>query len=162
MHRQIVSTGRWLQGLLDAYIAVIHNSEGDSTPLGQRSLCVVPVVYRVWASVLAHIQDWFCSWVPDSVFSAGEGVFSDDAWFSTIDIDLLELPAWFRKVYFAFHEEVWLQFKLATGLGVAWTGDASVPQRCPLRMVFTAALYAPQCRYLENLKGITPSEKQIT
>ena len=39
--RQIESEGRWPQGLLDAYIA--------STPLGQRPLCVLPVVYRRFA-----------------------------------------------------------------------------------------------------------------
>ena len=57
--------------------------------LGSAPLCVLPVVCRLWASVrLAHIQDWFCSWVPDSVFSAGKGVASVDAWYSTtIDIE---------------------------------------------------------------------------
>ena len=46
-------------------------------------------VYLLWASVrLAHIQQWFYTWVPDSVFSAGKGVSSVDAWFSaTIDIE---------------------------------------------------------------------------
>ena len=54
--------------------AMIPKAEGDSTPLGQRSLCVLPVGYRLWASVrLAHVQDWFFSWVPDSVLSAGKG-----------------------------------------------------------------------------------------
>ena len=71
--RQIDAAGRWLQGLLDAKIA-IPKADGDSTPLGQRSVCVLPVVYRLWASVrLAHLQDWFYSWVPDSVFSARKG-----------------------------------------------------------------------------------------
>ena len=78
--RQIEAAGKWPQGLLDAYIAMIPKAEGDSTPLGQRPLCVLPVVYRLWASVrLAHLKDWFCSWVPDSVLSAGKGVSSVDA-----------------------------------------------------------------------------------
>ena len=39
------------------------------------ALCVLPVVYRLRASVrLAH-KDRFYSWVPDSVFSAGKGLF---------------------------------------------------------------------------------------
>ena len=64
--RQIETAGRWPQGLLDAYIAMIPKAEGDGTPLGQRSLCVLPVVYRLWASVrLAHLKEWFHSWVPD-------------------------------------------------------------------------------------------------
>ena len=71
---QIEAAGKWPQGLLDAYIAMIPKAEGDGTPLGQRTLCVLPVVYRLWASVrLAHLQDWFYSWMPDSVFSAGKG-----------------------------------------------------------------------------------------
>ena len=47
------------------------------------------MVYRLWASVrLAHPKDWFYSWVPDSVFSAGKGVSSVDAWYATsIDIE---------------------------------------------------------------------------
>ena len=87
--RQIEAVGEWPQGLLDAYIAMIPKAEGDSTPLGQRPLCVLPVVHRLWASVrLAHLKEWFYSWVPDSVFSAGEGVSSVDAWYATsIDIE---------------------------------------------------------------------------
>ena len=72
--RQKEAAGQWPQGLLDAYIAMIPKAEGDITPLGQRLLCVLPVVNRIWASVrLGHIQDWFYSWVPDSVFSVGKG-----------------------------------------------------------------------------------------
>ena len=37
-----VSTGVWPQGLLDAYIAMILKVDADSTPLGQRPLCVLP------------------------------------------------------------------------------------------------------------------------
>ena len=141
---------------------------------------------------LAHLKDWFCSWVPDSVFSAGKGVSSVDAWyatsidieevlshtrhsdfhvfvadvvksFDTVDRDILDcalgrlgLPAWFRRVYFSFNKEVRLRFKLATGLGVAWRRDGGIPQGCPLSMVFIVALYAPWCRHLESLVGISP------
>ena len=49
--RQVEAAGQWPQGLLDAYIAMIPKAEGDSTPLGQRPLCVLPVVCRLWASV---------------------------------------------------------------------------------------------------------------
>ena len=84
------ATGQWPQGLLDAYIAMIPKAEGDSTPLGQRPLCVLAVVYRSLGvgSALAHLKEWIYSWVPDSVFSAGKGVSSVDAWFaSSIDIE---------------------------------------------------------------------------
>ena len=164
--RQVETTGQWPQGLLDVYIAMIPKA---GTPLGQRSLCVLPVVYRLWASVrLAHLKDLFYSWVPDSVISAGKGVSSVDAWyataidieevlsqaghsdfhifvadvvksFDTVDRDILDctlgrlgLPAWFRTVYFSFHRDVRLRFKLATGLGVAWKRDGGIPQGCPL------------------------------
>ena len=126
----------------------------------------MPVVYRLWASVrLAHLKDWFSAWVPDSVFSAGKGVSSVDAWyataldieevlsqtrhsdfhifvadvvksFDTVDRDILDctlgrlgLPAWFRKVYFSFHRDVRLRFKLAAGLGVAWKRDGGISPR---------------------------------
>ena len=131
--RQIEAAGRWPQGLLDAYIAMIPEAEGDSTSLGQRPSCVLPVVYRLWASIRpARIQDWFHSWVHSSV----------DAWCATtvdieevlsntrqgdfhlLDRDILDcalrrlgLPAWLRKVYFSFHREARLRFKLAAGFG---------------------------------------------
>ena len=58
--RQIEAAGGWPQGLFDASIAMTPKAESDSTQLGQHLLCVLPVVYRLWASVrLAHVQDWF-------------------------------------------------------------------------------------------------------
>ena len=42
--------GVWLDGLLDACIALIPKTDGDATPLGQRPLSVLPVVHRIWAS----------------------------------------------------------------------------------------------------------------
>ena len=71
------------------FFTMIPKADGDSTPLGQRPLCVLPVIYRLWASVrLGHIQHWFYSWVPDTVFSAGKGVSSVDAWYATsLDIE---------------------------------------------------------------------------
>ena len=66
--------GIWPEEPLDAYIAMIPKVDGDSSPLGQRPLCVLPVVYRLWASVrLGHLTSWFQPWMPDSVFSAGGG-----------------------------------------------------------------------------------------
>ena len=87
--RLVEEEGVWPDGLLDAYIAMIPKSDGDSTPLGHRPLCVLPVVYWVWASArMMHLEPWFRSWVPDSVFSAGGGRSSVDAWFTTaLDIE---------------------------------------------------------------------------
>ena len=68
----VEDTGVWPDGLLDAYIAMIPKTDGDATRLGQRPLSVLPVVYRIWASTrMGQLRDWFKSWVPDSVFSAG-------------------------------------------------------------------------------------------
>ena len=80
--------GIWPGGLLDAYIAMIPKTDGDSTPLGQRPPSVLPIVYRVWASArMSQLDDWFKSWVPDSVFSAGCGRGSVEAWYtSALDI----------------------------------------------------------------------------
>ena len=83
--------------------------------------------------------------------------------FDTVDRGILDcalgrlrLPDWFRKVYFSYHAGVRLRFKLATGLGEAWTRDGGIPQGCPLRMVFIVALYVPWCRYLSSQHGFTP------
>ena len=56
--------GTWPDGLLDAFFAMIPKTDGDSTPLGQRPLSVLPIVYRVWASArMSQLEDWFKSWV---------------------------------------------------------------------------------------------------
>ena len=68
---------------------MIPKTDGDSTPLGQRPLIVLPMVYRVWASAgMGQLEDWFQSWVPDSIFSAGGGRGSIEAWCTTaLDIE---------------------------------------------------------------------------
>ena len=58
---------------------------GDSTPLGQRPLSVLPVVYRVWASARMKQLE---GWVPGSVYSAGDGRSSVEAWYTTaLDVE---------------------------------------------------------------------------
>ena len=105
--------GVWPDGLLDAYCTMIPKVDGDATLLGQRPLCVLPVVYRIWASVwLRHLDHWLKSLLPCSVFSAGGGRGSVEAWYSTAFLALafdsvdrgvldlvrgrLGLPVWFR------------------------------------------------------------------
>ena len=86
---KVEDLGVWLDGLLDAYIAMIPKTDGNATPLGQRPLCVLPVVYRTWAAArMGQLEGWFKSWVPDSVFSAGGGRGSVEAWYtSALDIE---------------------------------------------------------------------------
>ena len=70
----VEDTGVWPDGLLDAYITMIPKTDGDATPLGQRPLSVLPVVYRIGASArMVQLEVWFKSWVPDLVFSADGG-----------------------------------------------------------------------------------------
>ena len=70
---------------------MISKSDGDSTPLGQRPLSVLPIVYRVWASAwMNQLEDLFKSWVPGSVFSVGGGRGSVEAW-STSALDIEEV-----------------------------------------------------------------------
>ena len=85
----VEDTGVWRNGLLDDYIAMFPKTDGDATPLGQRPLSVLPVVYRIWASTrMVQLERWFKSWVPDSVFSAGGGRGSVEAWYATaLDIE---------------------------------------------------------------------------
>ena len=82
-------TGVWPRELLDAFFAMIPKVHGDFTPLGQRPLCVLQVFERLWTSLrLTHLKDWVKSWVPESVFSLGNGVSSVEAWFLTaLDIE---------------------------------------------------------------------------
>ena len=74
------------------------------TPLGHRPLSVLPIVYRLWASVrVSHIQALFDSSVPDSVFRAGKEVSSVDAWYaSTLGIEetLLEASEDVTDIFF--------------------------------------------------------------
>ena len=177
---KVEDVGVWPDGLLDAYIAMIPKTEGDATPLGQRPPGALPVVYRIWASArMGQLEDWFRSWVPDSVFIAGGGRGLVEAWctsaldieevltgatdsevhlfvadvitsFDTVDksifdrvLSSLGLPAWFLDAYFEYHAHVRLRFKLASGLGEPWTRDGSIPQGCPLSMMFIVALYLP-------------------
>ena len=86
---KVEDLGVWPDGLLDAYIAMIPKGDGNATPLGQRPLSVLPIVYRVWASArMLQLEPWFRSWVPSCVFSAGGGRSSVEAWFTTaLDIE---------------------------------------------------------------------------
>ena len=77
---KVEDTGVWPDVLLDAYIAMIPKNDGDATLLGQRPLSVLPIVYHISTSThMGQLGDWFQSWVPDSVFSAGGGRGSVEA-----------------------------------------------------------------------------------
>ena len=79
----------WPEGLFDACIALIPKADGDATPLGQRLVSALTVVYRVWASArMVQLDDGFQSWVLVSVFSAGGGRSSVETWYTAaLDIE---------------------------------------------------------------------------
>ena len=85
---KVEDIGVWPDGLLYAYIAMIPKTDG-AAPLGQRPLSVLQIVNRIWASArMSQLDAWFKSWVPDSVFSAGGGRGSVEAWYtSALDIE---------------------------------------------------------------------------
>ena len=118
--------------------------DGDSTPLGQRHLSVLPVVYRLWASLgLCHLKDWDQGWVMawslvEAWFSTAlniEEVLSGAGGdqlrvmvavviksFDTVDRSILDcalgrlgLPSWLRKVYFADRCQVQLDLSWRRG-----------------------------------------------
>ena len=113
--------GVWPDGLLDAYIAMIPKTDGDATPLGQRPLSVLPVVYRIWASArMGQLDGWFKSWVPDSVFSAGGGRGSVEAWYtSALDIEEVLSGAADSHVHLLL---LMLLSLLTRWIGVFWIG----------------------------------------
>ena len=86
---KVEDLGVWPDGLLDVYIAMISKTDGDALHLGQRLFRVFPIVDRIWASArMGQLDGWFRSWVLDSVFSAGGGRGSVEAWYtSALDIE---------------------------------------------------------------------------
>ena len=101
---------------------MIPKTGGDATPLGQRPLSS-PVVYRILASArMGQLEDWLRSWVLDSVFSAGCGRSSVEAWYTTaLDIEEVlsggtdsdvHLSSWLMSVNLLIHliAESWIGF----------------------------------------------------
>ena len=79
--------GIWPEEPLDADIALIPKVDGYSTPLGQGPLCVLPVLYKTSVR-LGHLTARFQAWMPDSVFSAGGGCSSVEAWnYTALEIE---------------------------------------------------------------------------
>ena len=113
---------------------------------------------EAWFSTALDIEDVLSGTGGDQLHVMVADVIKS---FDTVDRSILDcalgrlgLPGWFRKVYFSFHSQVRLRFKLAAGLGEPWCRDGGIPQGCPLSMVFIVALYVPWCRRLESLPDI--------
>ena len=102
---------------------------------------------EVWFSTALDIEEVLSGTGGDQLHVMVADVIKS---FDTFDRSILDcalgrlgLPDWFRKVYFSFHSQVRLRFKLAAGLGEPWCRDGGIPQGCPLSMIFTVALYVP-------------------
>ena len=138
-------------------------------------------MYRLWASLrLGHLREWVEGWLPESVFSLGNGLSSVEAWFSTaLDIEEVlagtggdQLHVMVADVINSFDTVdrsildcalgssglawVRLRCKLAAGLGEPWCRDGGIPQGCPFSMVFIVALYVSWCRHLESIPDVKP------
>ena len=140
----------WPDGLLDAYIAFIPKADGDATPLGQRPLSVLPIVYRIWASArVVQLEDSFRSWVPDSVFGAGGGRGSVEAWYtSALDIEEVLTGAADSDVHLFVADVVnsfdtvdrWILDRVLSSLGLpAWFRNACFEYRAHVRLRFKLA-----------------------
>ena len=144
---EVEEVGVWPEGLLDAYIALIPLADGDATPLGQRPLSVLLVVFCTWASArMVHWGEWFKSWVPDSVYSAGGGRSSVEAWYSTaLDIEMVLSGAVDSDAHF-FVSDVIKSFdtvdrgildRVLSSLGLpAWFRHAHFEYRAHVRLRF--------------------------
>ena len=115
---------------------------------------------EAWFSTALDIEDVLSRNGGDQLHAMVADVIKS---FDTVDRSILDcalgrlgLPDWFRKVYFSFHSQVRLRFKLAAGLGEPWCSDGGIPQGCPLSMVFIVALYVPWCRHLDSLPDVKP------
>ena len=79
------------------------------------------VVYRIWvAARMGQLEGWFKSWVPDSVFSAGGGRGSVEAWYtSALDIEEVLSGATDSHVHL-FVADVVKSFDLGSGVVPSW------------------------------------------
>ena len=139
-------------------------------------LVFLPVENRVCDSArMVPLEDWFRSRVPDSVFSAGGGRGSVEAWYTTA-LDLEEVLSyqvlltlligvfWIVLACLAGSVTPLLSTMLMSGYVFSWhlaLGSlglvmGSIPQGCRLSMMFIVALYLPWCRYFADQEGVEP------
>ena len=87
---KVEDSGVWPDGLLDAYIAMISLRLMVMLLLLDRGLFAYSLLSIVFGLLLVWVSlvTGFKSWVPDSVFSAGGGRGSVEAWYtSALDIE---------------------------------------------------------------------------
>ena len=134
----------------------------------------------------SHLKECFQGWVPQSVFSLGNGLSWIEAWFSTaLEIEevlagagsdqLHVLVADVMKSYDivdrfildcslgrlglpSWFRKVYFSFhsQARSGFKLAAVPGWCIPQGCPLSMVFIVALYVPWYWKLEAIPGVKP------
>ena len=89
------------------FFAMIPKADGDSTPLGQRPLCVLPVVYRLWAFGLVIFGSRSKGGCLSRFFSLGNGLSVDRYTSHVIFLmhlaHVITLTSWFKVSQCAFH-----------------------------------------------------------
>ena len=162
-------------------------SDGVAAPLGQRPLCVLSVVYRLWA--FAHLGEWFASWVPHTL----SALLVVGAILLTLDtlqllrlkspslglltlmfvsllpmllIHLIPLIEVFLTAYFVAWAHVRLRFKLSGCLGEPWTRDRNIS--CLVHVISIVTYLGVTIRMLEmafshadSLKSVTQDSEQL-
>ena len=109
-----------------------------------------PVVYRICASArMVQLEEWFRSWVPDSVFGACGGRGSVEAWYATaLDIEEVLTGATDSDVHLFVADVIkssdtvdrgfWIGF--LSGLGLhAWFRNAYFEYHAHVRLRFGLA-----------------------
>ena len=87
---KVEELGVWPEGLLDACIAMIPKLMVMLLLWTQRPLSVLPIAYRIWASVrMLQLEEWFRSWV-GFCRECWSGRSSVEAWYTTA-LDIEEL-----------------------------------------------------------------------
>ena len=128
---------------------------------------------------MMQLEDWFESWVPESVFSAGGRLRSHSLWRLVLmficlllmwllsPLTLLTEGSWigfslvldclpgFQHACFAYHAHVPLRF--AARLGESWTRDGGIPQGCPLSVMVLVALNHLGVGICRSGKGNAPN-----
>ena len=88
----VEESGTWPGHLLDAYFVMIPKEGGDGSVHWAKTIeCATYRSQAMGHSPTVPYQDWFESWLPKSVFSAGRGRSSVDAWYATA-LDIEECP----------------------------------------------------------------------
>ena len=99
---------------------------------------------EVWFSAALDIEEVLSGACDEQLHVMVAGVIKS---FDTVARTILDcalgrlgLLPWFRRDYFAYHNQLRLRFKLAAGQEKPWCRDGGIPQGCPLSMIFIVAL----------------------